>query len=87
MALLYRRLGAGMELSFGAGPLFLRLIYALHSHPLYHRLALAKLYSLQGEMERAQRLFTHIVRAAPDSPEAAKALDIFTERGISGLGK
>jgi tetratricopeptide (TPR) repeat protein len=45
--------------------------------------ALAKLYSLQGETERAQRLLAHIVRAAPDSPEAAKALQILGEQGIS----
>jgi len=49
--------------------------------------ALAKLYSLQGEMERSQRLLTHIVRIAPDSPEAAKALEILAEQGISGLEK
>lgn len=49
--------------------------------------ALAKLYSLQGQTERAQRLYEYIVDTAPDSPEATKALNIFAEQGISGVGK
>lgn len=45
--------------------------------------ALAKLYSLQGEAERARHLFARIVRMAPTSPEAGKALEILGKQGIS----
>ncbi|MGY8824595.1 MAG: tetratricopeptide repeat protein [Candidatus Latescibacterota bacterium] len=65
----------------------LERIISIDKSDIKSHYALAKLYSLQGEMERAQRLFTHIVRTAPDSPEAAKALNFFAEQGVSGVDK
>ncbi len=69
-----------------AAAVFERII-SIDKSDINSHYALANLYSLQGQTERAQRLYEYIVDTAPDSPEGVKSIKILALPGVSGLEK